>query len=71
MEGFTVQNGLSQGAASGSDFETFAYGGGMQAVGVSVVLRNMVFRNNRANGGNTASAYGGTAVGGGVSEWFR
>lgn len=67
VEGFTVQNGLSQGAASGTDYETFAYGGGMQAVGVSVVLRNMVFRNNRAIGGNAAAAYGGSAVGGGVS----
>jgi hypothetical protein len=67
MEGFTVKNGLSQGAVSGSDYETFAYGGGMQAVGVSVILRNMTFRNNSANGGNTASAYGGNAVGGGVA----
>jgi len=67
VEGFTVQNGLSQGAASGSNFETYAYGGGMQAVGVSVVLRNMIFRNNQAHGGNTASTYGGYAVGGGVS----
>ncbi len=67
IEGFTVQNGLSQGAASGTDYETFAYGGGMQSVGVSVILRNMIFRNNHANGGNTTSAYGGGAVGGGVS----
>ncbi len=66
VEGFTVQNGLSQGATSGSDTATFAYGGGMQAVGVSVILRNMIFRNNSASGGNTAS-YGGSAVGGGVS----
>jgi hypothetical protein len=67
VEGFTVQNGLSQGAASGSGYETVAYGGGMQAVGVSVILRNMIFRNNQAHGGNTASTYGGSAVGGGVS----
>ncbi len=67
VEGFTVQNGLSQGAASGSHSETFAYGGGMQAVGVSVILRNMIFRNNQAIGGNTASTYGGNAMGGGVS----
>lgn len=67
MEGFTIQNGLAQGAASGGDFFTYAYGGGIWAQNGSLTLRDMVFRNNRAIGGNLGSGYGGGGAGGAVT----
>jgi len=67
MEGFTIQNGLSQGASSGNDFQITAYGGGLRAVDVHLTLRNLIFRNNKAIGGNTTQAYGGSGVGGGLA----
>lgn len=67
MEGFTIQNGLAQGAASGGDFNTYGFGGGMWAQTASVILRDVVFRNNRAIGGNTNAAYGGAGSGGGLA----
>jgi hypothetical protein len=67
MEGFTIQNGRSQGATSGGDLSTFAYGGGVRVVEMDLTLRNMVFRNNQAVGGDTAQAYGGSGIGGGLA----
>ncbi|MBX2997417.1 MAG: hypothetical protein KF893_02815 [Caldilineaceae bacterium] len=67
MEGFIVQNGLIQGASSGNDTQTFAFGGGMLTDYASVELRNMRFENNRAIGGGSQNVYGGSASGGGVA----
>jgi hypothetical protein len=67
LEGFTIQNGRSQGATSGSDLSTFAYGGGVRVIEMDLTLRNMVFRNNQAVGGDTAQAYGGSGIGGGLA----
>lgn len=67
MDGFTIQNGLAQGATGGIDFKIDAYGGGMQSTTSSVVLKHLVFKNNQARGGNTNTSAGGTAVGAGLS----
>lgn len=67
MEGFTIQNGLAQGNSTGGDFYTYAFGGGMWAQQGSVVLREMIFKNNRAIGGNTSAEYGGGGSGGGLA----
>jgi len=67
MEGFTIQNGLSQGASSGGDVQTFAFGGGMLTDASPIVLRHMIFKDNRAIGGNTSSSYGGAGSGGGLA----
>lgn len=67
MEGITIQNGVAQGTSSGDDFYTFAFGGGIWAQNSSVTLRNMVFRNNRAIGGNTTAQYGGAGSGGALA----
>jgi len=67
MEGFTIQNGLAQGTSSGDDFYTFAFGGGMWAQNSAVTLRDVIFRNNRAQGGNTSGQYGGAGSGGGLA----
>jgi hypothetical protein len=67
MEGFTIQNGLAQGAPGGEDQATLAFGGGMLTDASKVVLKDMVFRNNRAIGGNIGSGYGGAGSGGGLA----
>ena len=67
IRGFTIQNGLAQGSSSGGDAETFAFGGGMIADRGLLVAQDMIFKNNTAVGGNTASAYGGAAGGGALS----
>jgi hypothetical protein len=67
MQGFTVRNGRVQGASSGADSATFAFGAGMRADFSTVILRDMIFKNNKAMGGNTNSDYGGSAAGGGVA----
>jgi hypothetical protein len=67
MEGFTIKNGLSQGASSGSDVDITAFGGGMFANTSTIVLRNMIFSNNKAIGGNTSQTHGGSAGGGGLA----
>jgi len=67
MEGFTIQNGLAQGNSNGGDFYTYAFGGGMWAQKGSVILRNMLFKNNRSIGGSTSSEYGGGGSGGGLA----
>ena len=67
MEGFTIQNGRALGASSGSDFYTYAFGGGMWAQNSAVVLKDIIFRNNSAIGGNTNAAYGGGGAGGALA----
>lgn len=67
LEGVTVQNGLAQGASSGSDTDTYAFGGGLLAEHATLVLRNVIFKNNRAIGGSTAQSYGGVGSGGGLA----
>jgi len=67
MEGFTIQNGRAQGASSGSSYQVAAYGAGLIATLAPVTLRNLVFKNNQARGGNTSQDAGGSAVGGALS----
>lgn len=67
MMGFTIQNCKVQGAASGGDTQTFAFGGGMLTDASWITLKMMVFKNNAAIGGNTTSAYGGSGSGGGLA----
>lgn len=67
LEGFTVQNGLAQGATSGADYETSAYGAGIFANSASLDLEQVILRNNLAIGGNTSTSYGGAGVGAGLA----
>lgn len=67
MSGFTIQNGLTQGAGSGGDGVTFAFGGGMIVDFGYVDLNNMKFINNQAIGGTTAQSYGGAGAGGAIA----
>lgn len=67
MEGFTVRRGRVQGAATGGDAKTFAFGAGLLADFSTIELRDMIFSDNQALGGDTTSAYGGAAAGGGVA----
>lgn len=67
LEGFTIQNGRKQGASSGGDGLTFAFGGGLLADRGSVTARNLIVKNNQALGGNTSSSYGGAGAGGGMA----
>lgn len=67
MEGLTIRNGRAQGASSGGDWYTTAFGGGMWAQNSAVTLRDIVFENNVARGGDTSSSYGGAASGGGLA----
>jgi hypothetical protein len=63
LEGFTIQNGLAQGP---TNYDSTGIGGGMLTQYVTVTLRDMVFKNNRANGQNTNSGAGGEADGAGI-----
>lgn len=67
MEGFTIQNGRAQGASSGSAYQIDAYGAGLIATLAPITLRDMIFKNNQAHGGNTSLDGGGCAVGGAMS----
>ncbi len=67
MDGFTLQNGLAQGASSGSIDQTWAFGGGLLAEHSAVTLRNLIVRNNRSMGGDTHDPEGGRGSGGGVA----
>ncbi|MEM7331956.1 MAG: choice-of-anchor Q domain-containing protein [Chloroflexota bacterium] len=67
LDGFTIQNGRYQGASSGDDGDTFAFGGGMLADRGSVEARNLIVKDNSAVGGSTSSDYGGAAAGGGLA----
>jgi hypothetical protein len=74
MEGFTIRNGLARGIHSrpGTD-GFFAYGGGMWVdLGYptvptkKIVLRNLIFKDNKALGEDHAP-YGGSGIGGGLA----
>jgi hypothetical protein len=67
MKGFTIQNGRAQGANSGTDYQTQAYGGGLIATNSALTLRNMIFKNNLAKGGDLNAEIGAPAVGGGLT----
>jgi len=67
MDGFTVRRGFAQGQPSGSDFDTFAFGGGLLADFSRVTLRNMRFESNIAAGGGESNSYGGSAAGAAVA----
>lgn len=67
LEGFTIQNGLAQGGSVGDDYLTYAFGGGLWAQNSSVTLKKVIFKNNKALGGQTAQAYGGGGSGGAVA----
>ena len=67
MAGFTVQNGYVKGESHGSDADISVFGAGLLSDSATVILRDMVFRNNRAVGGDTASDYGGSGTGGGIA----
>jgi hypothetical protein len=67
MDGFTVRHGLAAGQPSGSDAQTFAFGGGLLADHSRVTLRNMRFENNIAAGGGRYNPYGGSAAGAAVA----
>jgi hypothetical protein len=74
MEGFTIRNGLARGIPSRpGDDQFFAYGGGMfvdlgypPVPTYKVVLRNLIFKDNKAIGDDHAP-YGGSGVGGGLA----
>lgn len=67
LSGFTVRNGLHQGANTGSDLVVFAFGGGMLADASYLELHDLVFESNIARGGSTSSNVGGAASGGGLA----
>jgi hypothetical protein len=67
LEGFTVQNGFVQGNASGDSFNRAEFGGGLLAETGQFIIRNMIFKDNVAAGGNTTSTYGGAGSGGGIA----
>lgn len=68
MEGFTIRNGRARGIPmrGGSDAIN-AFGGGMFANSANIILRHIIFENNRAIGENTQSGRGGTGAGGGLA----
>ena len=63
MEGFTIQNGLAQGP---NNNDSTGMGGGMLGQYVTVILRDMVFKNNQSIGQNKDSGVGGQADGAGL-----
>lgn len=67
VDGFTIQHGLAKGASSGAAIWTYAFGGGLYAEHTAVTLRDVVFRNNQAIGGDTSQAEGGSGAGGGFA----
>ncbi|MCI0520175.1 MAG: hypothetical protein L0Z70_07935 [Chloroflexi bacterium] len=67
LEGFTVQNGLAQGDSGGDDFHTFAFGGGVWGQNAAATLKNVIFRNNIAQGGGSSNSYGGAGSGGALA----
>lgn len=67
MEGFIFQNCLSKGELSGELAQVSAYGGALLAINASLTLRNLIFRDNRAEGGGNDLPIGGRAVGAALS----
>jgi hypothetical protein len=67
LEGFTIQNCLAKGGTQGTHDAISGYGGGLYTVNAPVVVRNSVFRNNWAVGGDADYTFGGTGSGGGIA----
>ncbi|MBN1658431.1 MAG: hypothetical protein JXA93_08530 [Anaerolineae bacterium] len=67
LEGFTIQNGLAQGATQGTADALSGYGGGLYTVNAPVTVRDTLFLNNRAVGGDADYTFGGTGSGGGIA----
>ena len=71
LEGFTIQNGYVKGANSNSDADSYAFGGGLYVLTItrtySINLHHIVFKNNKAVGGNTTKSYGGAGAGGAIA----
>ncbi len=70
LENVTIANGYRKGAPSGSDEATFVFGGGIEDNYGLLVLRHIVFKNNRALGGDTNQEHGGAGSGGGLAMRF-
>jgi hypothetical protein len=66
IEGFTIQNARAQGPTYVSPYDPAGIGGGMWVQRASVTLRDLVFKNNKSIGANTASGAGGAADGAGL-----
>lgn len=67
LEGFTVQNGVAQGTPSSDSFVNAAFGGGIWAQNSAVVLRDVILKNNVAQGANQSYPAGGSGAGGGLA----
>ena len=68
LEGFTIQNCRAHGESNEVGVDTYAFGGGLMSERSAVVLRNVIFKDNRAIGGSTnRGEYGGAGSGGGVA----
>ncbi len=65
IEGITIRNGVTQGAASGTDATVF--GGGLLAENAFLVVHDVTFANNQALGGGTSANDGGVGAGGGLA----
>jgi hypothetical protein len=70
LENVTIANGYRKGAPSGSDEATFVFGGGIEDNYGLLVLRHVVFKNNKAVGGDTNQEHGGAGSGGGLAMRF-
>lgn len=70
LENVTIQNGYKRGASSGSDEATFVFGGGIEDNYGLLVFRHVVFKNNKALGGDTNLEHGGAGSGGGLALRF-
>ncbi|MFZ4851000.1 MAG: hypothetical protein ACOYL7_17900, partial [Caldilinea sp.] len=57
MQGFTVRRGYVEGATSGDDMQTFAFGGGMLTDYAGVKLSGLIFEENVARGGSSTSQH--------------
>ena len=70
IEGFTIQNGRTQGPNTPGDPSGF--GGGMVVSGARTTLRDMIFRNNKVYGADTNSGAGGAGAGSGLAiNWSQ
>jgi hypothetical protein len=67
LEGFTIRNGLAQGATSGEFWQISGYGGGIFVGSAPFTFKKLIIQNNRAQGGNTNVASGGVGTGGGLA----
>jgi len=63
MTGFTIQNCHVHGPTYSQADDFFSIGGGMLSLHASVILRDVVFRNNKIYGPSTNTGIGGAAYG--------